>query len=144
MPTTASCHFSRFCALFWLLGSAVSPVVAQRSLTPSRITQPVDDKSVVVLQGNVHPLARAELSLGAAPADLHMDRMLLVLKRSPEQEATLAKLLQDQQDKASSHYRKWLTPEQFGQQFGPADQDLEQVQAWLQAHGFQDILVSKG
>ena len=63
--------------------------------------------------------------------------MLLVLKRSQEQESALRKLLDDQQDKASPNYHKWLTPEQFGKQFGPSDGDLQTVTAWLQSRGFQ-------
>jgi subtilase family serine protease len=70
--------------------------------------------------------------------------MLLVLKRGPEQETALQKLLDDQQDKSSPRYRQWLTPEQFGQQFGPADSDIQQVTDWLQAHGFQNVHVSNG
>ena len=73
-----------------------------------------------------------------------MQRMLLVLKRSPEQESALRKLLDDQQDKASPNYRKWLTPEQFGKQFGPSDSDLQTVTAWLQSRGFQVAVLSKG
>ena len=73
-----------------------------------------------------------------------MDRMLLVLKRSQEQEVELRKLLDDQQDKASPRYRKWLTPEQFGQQFGLAESDLQKITAWLQVQGFHDVHVSKG
>jgi subtilase family serine protease len=63
--------------------------------------------------------------------------MLLVLRRSPRQEAALRELLNDQQDKASPSYRKWLTSEQFGQQFGPTDTDLQTITSWLQSHGFQ-------
>jgi trimeric autotransporter adhesin len=63
--------------------------------------------------------------------------MLLVLKRSAEQQAALRKLLDDQQDKASPSYHKWLTPEQFGQQFGPAEADMQTITSWLQSHGFQ-------
>ena len=63
-----------------------------------------------------------------------MERMLLVLKRSPEQESALQKLLDDQQDKSSPNYHKWLTPEDFGKQFGPADSDLQAVTTWLQSH----------
>src|SRR5262249_33445045 len=70
-------------------------------------------------------------------AGLPMQRMLLVLKRSDDQEASLRKLLDDQQDKTSPSYHKWLTPEQFGQQFGPTDADIQTVSAWLQSHGFQ-------
>src|SRR5258708_5640588 len=118
--------------------------VAQTANIPARINQTVDERNLVVLKGNVHPLARLEFDQGAAPLDLRMDRMLLVLKRSPEQESALQKLLEDQQDKSSARYRQWLTPEQFGQQFGPADSDIQKVTAWLPGHGFQNVFVSKG
>lgn len=111
---------------------------------PARITQVVDDENLVVLPGNVHPLARPEYDRGTAPLDLPMERMLLVLKRSPEQEAALIRLLDDQQDKSSPHYHQWLTPEQFGQQFGPPDSDIQKVTDWLQGYGFHDVHVSKG
>jgi subtilase family serine protease len=119
-------------------------VTAQGSGAAALVTQAVDEKNVVVLKGNVHPLARAEFDRGAAPLNLKMDRMLLVLKRSEEQEAALRKLLDDQQDKNSRSYRQWLTPEQFGQQFGPADSDIQKITAWLQGHGFHDVEVSHG
>src|SRR6267378_3859451 len=117
---------------------------AQTANPPARITQAVDEKNLVLLQGNVHPLARPEFDRGPAPLDLRMDRMLLVLRRSPEQESALQKLLEDQQDKSSPRYRQWLTPEQFGQQFGPADSDIQKMTGWLQGHGFHDVRVSKG
>jgi Pro-kumamolisin, activation domain/Bacterial Ig-like domain (group 3) len=108
------------------------------------ITKPVDENQRTVLKGNTHPLARAEFDQGAAPADLPMNRMLLVLKRSDEQESALRSLIDNQQDKASPNYHKWLTPEQFGKQFGPSDQDIAQVTSWLQSHGFQIAQVTKG
>jgi hypothetical protein len=121
-------------ALFAQQSSAVqSAPVAPRPL----ITQPFDEALLTVLKGNTHPLARPEFDLGTAPATLPMNRMLLVLKRSAEQEFALRKLLDDQQDKASPSYHKWLTPEQFGQQFGPTDSDMQTITAWLQSHGFQ-------
>jgi hypothetical protein len=122
------------------------PSFAQRADTPQPpaqpaasplITQPVDEAQLTVLKGNTHPMARPEFDLGTAPATLPMRRMLLVLKRSPEQESALRKLLDDQQDKSSSSYHKWLTPEEFGKQFGPTDTDLQTITAWLQSHGFQ-------
>ena len=101
------------------------------------ITDPLDESRLTVLKGNTHPLARREFDLGTAPASLPMDRMLLVLKRSDEQETALRKLLDDQQDKNSPHYQKWVTPEQFGAQFGPTDADMQMITSWLQSHGFQ-------
>ena len=108
------------------------------------ITQPVDEARLTVLRGNTHPLARAEFDLGTAPATLPLQRMLLVLKRSPEQEAALEKLLDDQQNKSSSNYHKWLTPSEFGQQFGPTDADIQTVTGWLQSHGFQVASTAQG
>jgi pro-kumamolisin-like protein/Big-like domain-containing protein len=101
------------------------------------ITQPIDEAQLSVLKGNTHPLARREFDVGTAPATLPMQRMLLVLKRSPDQESALRKLLDDQQDKASTHFHNWLTPTQFGQQFGPTDNDIQVITSWLQSHGFQ-------
>jgi subtilase family serine protease len=117
---------------------------AQLPAVPSRIVQPVDESKRTTLKGNTHPLARAQFDRGPAPPDLPTDRMLLVLKRSPEQESALQKLLDDQQDKASPSYHKWLTPEQFGLQFGPNDNDIQAVTSWLQSHGFQIGKVAKG
>jgi hypothetical protein len=119
-------------------------VSAQQASVGPLIVQPVDETNLTVLKNNTHPLARLQFDQGAAPPSLPMERMLLVLKRSLEQETALQKLLDDQQDKASSNYHKWLTPDQFGQQFGPADQDIQIVTSWLQSHGFQVAQVSRG
>ncbi len=101
------------------------------------ITEAIDESRLTTLKGNTHPLARPEFDLGTAPASLPMQRMLLVLKRSPEQESALRKLLDDQQDKDSPNYHKWMSPEQFGKQFGPTDSDIQVITNWLQSHGFE-------
>jgi Pro-kumamolisin, activation domain/Bacterial Ig-like domain (group 3) len=116
----------------------------QAPSAPGDIVEALDHGPRVVLRGNVHPLARKEHDRGAAPPELPLDRMLLVLKRSAEQEAALDRLLEDQQDKASPRYHQWLTPEQFGQQFGPPDSAIQEVTGWLEWHGFHDLRVSKG
>jgi hypothetical protein len=121
----------------------LNPARVQGQAQP-RVVEAVDNAKRVTLPGNVHPLARAEFDRGAAPPDLPMNRMLLVLKRSPEQEAELQKLLANQQDKTSPQYRQWLTPEQFGLQFGLADSDIQKIAEWLQGRSFHDIRVSKG
>jgi len=117
---------------------------AQTANVPGRITQAVDMENLVALHGNTHPLARPEYDQGAAPDSLPMERMLLVLQRSAEQEAALRKLLDEQQIKSSPNYHMWLTPEQFGQQFGPADVDLQAVTGWLSSQGFQVSHVAAG
>ncbi len=101
------------------------------------ITRAIDETALTTLRGNTYPLARPVFDLGTAPASLPMERMLLVLKRSPEQEFALRKLLDDQHDKKSPNYHKWMTPEQYGAQFGPTDADMQTITSWLQSHGFQ-------
>jgi len=116
----------------------------QTSVVRARVTEAVDMQNLVTLHGNVHPLARPEFDQGVAPDDLPMERMLLVLQRGADQETALRKLLDDQQVKSSAQFHLWLTPEQFGQQFGPADSDLHAVTDWLASQGFGVTKVSAG
>ena len=102
-----------------------------------RIVQPVDEHSLVRLAGSVHPLARVAADLGRAPADLPMMRVLLHLTASAEQEAELAALLEAQQNPDSAEYQLWLSPQQFGERFGLAQQDLDAITAWLTGQGLQ-------
>src|SRR5260370_1332022 len=46
--------------------------------------------------------------------------------------------------KDSPNFHKWLTPEQFGKQFGAADADIQTVTDWLTRQGFQQIKVGAG
>ncbi len=117
---------------------------AQLSNVPPRITQQVDDARVTVLHGNTHPLARPAFDRGAAPASLPMGHILLLLNRSPEQEAALEKLMAQQLDKSSPNFHHWLTPAEFGRQFGPAEQDIRTITLWLESHGFRIDRVSSG
>jgi subtilase family serine protease len=134
----------QFTVLFALLSISALQASAQNNFVPSRITQAVDESKLTVLSHNTYPLARAEFDRGPAPASLAMDNMLLVLKRGPEQEAALGKLMAEQLDKSSPNFHKWLTPQEFGQQFGPSDQDVQTITSWLGSHGFQVVEVSNG
>lgn len=117
---------------------------AQEFSPSSRILQSIDERNLTPLKGNTHPLAKLQFDAGPAPSNLPMDRMLLLLRRSPQQQAALSKLLDDQQDKSSPNYHKWVAPDQFGQQFGASDADLQIVTSWLQSHGFTIGKVAKG
>ncbi len=119
-------------------------VFAQSNAAPARVTERVDTSRLTTLSGNTHALARPQYDQGAAPADLPMNRIMMVLKRSADQEAALQDLLTQQQTTSSPNFHKWLTPAQFGQQFGPADSDIQAVTSWLASYGFQSIKVSNG
>ncbi len=138
-------YVSRF-ALRGLLVSCAFPATAfaQNIASQSRISQAVDEANIRILRGNTHPLAQARFDQGAAPDSLPLERMFLVLKRSAAQEAALDALLDQQQDSTSPNYHQWITPQQFGRQFGPSDQDIQTITTWLQSHGFRIAGVSNG
>src|SRR5882757_4538468 len=123
---------------------ATPAVHAQTRPVPSRVTAQVDDTRTVQLKGNIHPMARPEFDRGAVADSQPMTRMLLMLQRSAEQETVLQQLMDAQQTKGSSNYHAWLTPEQFGKQFGSSDADVQAVTDWLTRQGFQVSKVAAG
>jgi hypothetical protein len=104
----------------------------------------INETKLTVLKGNTHPLARKEFDRGPATSNLQLNRMLLLLESGPAQAASLKSLLDQQQDKSSPNYHRWLTPQQFGQRFGNSDQDIRTITSWLTSHGFQVNNVAKG
>src|ERR1035438_9281949 len=106
-------------ALILLLGSLAFGQVAQQN----RIVRAVENRSVVRLQGTVHPLARSAFDKGPASPTQPMQRMTLFFQPTAEQQAALDQLLAEQQDPASPNYHKWLTPEEFADRFGISAQD---------------------
>jgi len=117
---------------------------AQSNATPARITARIDESRWATLRGNTHPLARGQYDRGAMAESQPVHRMLLLLKRSPEQEAALRSLIDQQQSKGSPNFHQWLTPQQIGREFGPAQADIQTVTGWLQAQGFQIARISAG
>jgi len=91
----------------------------------------------MTLAGNVHPMARAEFDQGVVDPETRLDRMLLLLEPPPAKQVALDALVTAQQDPSSPLYHHWITPDEFGAQFGADESDLAQVIAWLTMHGFK-------
>ncbi len=102
-----------------------SQAFAHHAQPQTRISAAIDESRLVRLRNNVPRLARAQFDAGPAPASLPARRMLLLVSRTPEQEQSLLKLLDDQQTPGSPNFRKWLTPAEFGQQYGASDADVQ-------------------
>ncbi|HJV89487.1 MAG TPA: protease pro-enzyme activation domain-containing protein [Holophagaceae bacterium] len=102
----------------------------------------IDPSDRAELKGQVHPLvARARIT-GPVEGTLPMERMLLTLKAPAEAQARLTAFLARLQDPTSPDYHRWVTPEQFGERFGPSRADVEQVKGWLAAQGLRVDAVS--
>jgi hypothetical protein len=132
----------RFCnipcvSFLLLLGtSLLSSGIQAQTVVEDRITQPVEQGSMAPIAGSVHPLARAAMDEGLVDNAKTLAGMTINFRRTQAQEASLQALLQAQQTPGSPNYHQWLTPAEFGQQFGMSSADLAKVSAWLQQEGF--------
>ncbi len=136
-------HYVKWEPWLLLLGSLLT--FSAGSQTPARplVKGATDESKLVTLQGSVHPLAEAGSDLGAAPDSFATGRMLLLLNRPTEREAALQQFLQVAHTQGSANYHMWLTPEQFGEEFGAADADIEAASGWLTTHGFSLAKISE-
>ena len=87
------------------------------------------------IQGHV-PAAVTKLNLqplGRLPAATNLNLAIGLPMRNP---AELQSLLQQIYDPTSPNYRRFLTPEQFTERFGPTESDYQAVIAFAKANGF--------
>jgi hypothetical protein len=96
----------------------------------------VDESQLVTLKGNTHPSANAKNDRGRVSSDLPMTDLILVLSRSPEQQAAFEKFVANQYDSSSPEFHHWLQPAEVGQKFGPSETDIATISNWLTRHGF--------
>ena len=105
----------------------------------ARLFLTIDESSTITLSGNVHPLAANALAAGASTSaedSTSMEHMILHLKSDANQESQLATLVAQQNDRTSPLYHHYLTPQDFGSQFGVAAADIAKVASWLENNGF--------
>ena len=74
---------------------------------------------------------------GPTPAGMKLERMLLLLSPSADQQQALAVELADLQNSYSPRYHQWLTPSSFAAAYSNSASDVAAVSAWLESQGFQ-------
>ncbi len=109
-------------------GQGVAPAV--------RITNPIDESQLVRLSGNTNPRANAKNDLGPVSPNFALPDLTLILSRSAEQQAAFDAYVAGQYNQNSPNFHQWLTPEQIGAQYGPAQADIATITGWLTGHGF--------
>jgi subtilase family serine protease len=121
-----------------VLLSVMGHAVAQR------LVGAIDGGARVTLAGSVIPLTGHAIDLGPAPDGQRLPLLSIHFAMTAAQQTALGRLLADQQNPISPRYRLWLTPEQFGAQFGLSSADAAQVAEWLTAQGFSVSAVARG
>ncbi len=138
------------CALAALLfvaswiAQAQSPAAIPSVPAAQQITAPVDESNLTAVPGGTPLLAADEIDQGQVPDSLQQGHILMLLRRDALREKALAFFMNEQYDPQSPFFHKWLTPEQFGEFFGPSTEDISQVTGWLEQHGFTVNRVSSG
>ncbi|WP_158883487.1 protease pro-enzyme activation domain-containing protein [Rhodanobacter sp. L36] len=103
----------------------------------ARVTQTVNNQLVAPLARTHLPIRMSAVTTTGTLADTTaMSHMQLVLKPSAQRAAALEQLVKAQHDPASPAFHQWITPQQYGQNFGVVDSDIAAVSAWLTSQGF--------
>jgi subtilase family serine protease len=111
---------------------------------PDRITGAVVSSQVVKLSAGVPRKAQPQFDQGPVDASLKLSYMTLHTVPSASQQKAINRLLDQQQDRRSPLYHKWLTPEQYADRFGLSSNDTKKITAWLQSQGFSINNVARG
>ncbi len=127
----------RILVVFVVAGLFQSALPSLQAQVPNRVTQEVDVTKVRALPNHVPGWANSANAIGPVPSDQMLERLKLVLSRSPQQQEALESLLAEQQNPESPDYHRWLTPAEVGDQFGVSAQDISRVTEWLQSHGLR-------
>ena len=123
------CIAAMACALLGIAGG-------QTALCQTRISVTVNNNVRQVVQGTApKSLIANSTDAGRISGNQKLGRMLLLLAPSAKQDAAAAKTVTALHDASSPTFHKWLTPAEFGHQFGMDEKDVAQVQQWLQSQG---------
>jgi subtilase family serine protease len=130
---SATCLVAGLAFLFVV--NAANTQAQERIPTRRLITQVIDDSATVRLPGNTRPEANAANDRGIVSDSLPMEHMQLQLQLPAEKQQELDQFISDLDNPASPNFHKWLTSEQFKQEFSPAPGDIAAITGWLQSHG---------
>ncbi len=128
MQRNKSCRVLALLALAVLFGSSIR--------AQSQINEAIQSTERVQVSGSApNRLIAMSKDNGRLSGGQNLGRMVLLLSPTAAQEQAAADLIAAQHDAASPLFHKWLTPAQFGQQFGIADADSAKVGKWLESQG---------
>ena len=101
---------------------AIGLVFGQAARAQSRITDAIQNAQRVAIKGSSPDrLISVSRDIGRLSSSQSLGRMVLLLAPTAAQDQAAADLIASQHDASSPLFHKWLTPAEFGQQFGIAD-----------------------
>ena len=110
---------------------------------PDRINSAITAATVRLSHG-VPLEAQSKYDQGPVSPSLQLPYITLLTVPSAAQQKALNQLLADQQNPQSASYHKWLTPEEYADQFGLSSNDISKLTAWLKSQGFTIVRTARG
>jgi hypothetical protein len=101
-----------------------------------RIAGEIKNDARVKIEGTAPRLISHSVDTGRLAGEQSLGHMVLMLSPSAAQEAAVKQFVGALHDPSSPSFHKWLTPSQFGEKFGVAEEDASRVQQWLESQGF--------
>jgi subtilase family serine protease len=124
------------CLLAILLAGGMNTSAQTSTQAPRLVTQDIDEHNLVRLAGNTRPEMRPVNDRGPVSDSLQLQHMYLLLNRSPERQLAAEELINQLHDQNSPRYHKWLTADEIAGRFGPSEEDVATISAWLASHDF--------
>jgi subtilase family serine protease len=112
------------------------PTVSAGGSDAPRITQTVSNTSLYTIPKTYLPFIAQATASTPLPGTAKLNHLQLILKPSASRQAAMETTIASLHDPKSAQFQKWLTPQEFGQEFGAAPADIAAVTAWLTAQGF--------
>jgi subtilase family serine protease len=124
----SSLRFRELVAVVSVVVAGLSVALSQQNLTP--VNPPTHEPAASSYRSNT------DTDLGRVSPNLALDDLRIVLKRSPEEQQALDILLIRQNQQGDPLFHAWLSPAEFGETFGVAEEDLATIREWLVTQGF--------
>jgi subtilase family serine protease len=111
---------------------------------PDRISNAISPGQFTKLQAGVPMKAQPKYDEGRIDPSTKLSYVTLLTVPTSAQQRAMRKLLADQQNPKSASYHKWLTSEEYADQFGLSPNDVSKITTWLKSQGFTVLSVARG
>ncbi|OOG40365.1 protease pro-enzyme activation domain-containing protein [Rhodanobacter sp. C05] len=112
------------------------PIASAGVSEAPRVTQTVSNTNVVTIPKTHLAFIAAATSSTPLAGTVKMNHLQLILKPSAARQAAMETTIASLHNPKSAQFQKWLTPQEFGQEFGANVSDIAAVTSWLTAQGF--------
>ena len=108
-----------------------------------RITSPIVAAQTARVTAGVPLQAKPQFDQGRVDPNFELPYITLLTVPTPAQHKALNELLANQQNPHSVSYHKWLTPEEYADQFGLSQNDMNKLSTWLKSQGFSIVRTAR-